>query len=122
MAAGIELGPAIEVHRLDGKRISIPFADRVAEPGRRIAIAMRTTIRRDNREHRTLLEEKRDVLIVLNDLHGMRRERPYPAKRHAASRIVAVLGDVVTVPLFLSPLCERKHRLAFIAGPIGIRK
>src|SRR5262249_12189067 len=120
MADCIEFGPAIEVDGFDDERISIPFADGIPEPCWRVPIAMRAPIGRNDREHRALLKKKRNVLVVLNDLHGMRRERSYPAKRHAASRIVAVLRDIVALPLLLSPFCEWKHRLALVARAISI--
>src|SRR5688572_21262218 len=82
---------------------------------------MRQALRIDDLKHRALLEEKRDVFAVLNDLHRMRSEGTNPSKRQAASGVVAVFRGIVVVPLGLAPRRERKRvRLTDIAGSICV--
>ena len=115
------LRPAVEVHRFDHQRVTVPMAARVAEPGRRPVLAMGQSFGVDHLEHRALLEEERDVLVVLQDLHRVRRERPDPSERHAAAGVVAVLGRVVVVPLRLSPWGEGQGiRLTDVARAVGV--
>ena len=122
MADRAELGPAVEVHDLDDERVAVPAAARVAEPGRRPVLAMRQPLGVDHLKHRALLEQEGDVLVVLQNLHRMRRERSDPAKRHAAAGVVAVLRRVVVVPLRLSPRRERQRiGFAVVAGAVRVR-
>src|SRR4029077_5158277 len=66
MAVRVELCPAVHVHGLDDQGVAVPSANGIAEPRRRIAVAMWTTVGRNDSEHCALFEEKRDVFIVLD--------------------------------------------------------
>src|SRR5215471_6312627 len=96
---------------------------RVAKPGWRPVLAMRHAFGVYGLKHRALLEKKTDVLVVLKDLHRMRRERSNPAKWHAAAGVVAVLDGIVVVPLCLTPWSKRQRiRLSFITCAVRIRE
>ena len=103
------------------ERVAFPAAARIAEPGRRPVLAVRQPFGVDQLEHRALLEQEREVLVVVEQLHRVGRERTQPSERHAASRVVAVLHRVVVVPLLLAPGRERQRiRFALVAGAIRV--
>src|SRR5262245_29935851 len=99
------------------------MATRVAKPGGRPVLAMRHAFGVYGLKHRALLKKKTDVLVVLKDLHRMRRERSNPAKWHAAAGVIAVLDGIVVVPLCLAPWSKRQRiRLSFITCAVRIRE
>src|SRR5688572_14658386 len=56
-----------------------------------------------------LLEQKRDGIVILEDLYAMRRvDVPRPSKRQTTSGVVAVGHNVVVGPFLPSPFCVRK--------------
>src|SRR5215813_13353453 len=101
MADGAELGPTVEVHCLDNQSVTLPVTAGISELGRRPILSVWHAFGIDGLEHRALFEQERDVLIILDDLHGMRREGSDPAEGHAASCIVPVFRWIVIVPLCL---------------------
>src|SRR5262245_43066748 len=123
MANGSKLGPTIKVHYLDDEGVSLPMSTGIAEPRRRPVLSMRHPFGVDHLKHRALLEQKRDVLVVLNELHWMRREGTNPPEGHATSCVVAILRRVIIVPLRLSPGRQRQRvGFAAVAGPVCIRE
>src|SRR5262249_42868792 len=123
MANCAELGPAVEIDRLNNERVTFPMPARISEPGRRPILSVWHAFGVDGLEHRALFKEKGDVLVVLYDLHGMRRERSYPTERHAASGVVTLSDLIIIVPLRLAPSRKRKRiLLSFIAGSVRVRE
>src|SRR5215510_5546308 len=123
MADGAKLGPTVEVHCLDNQSVTLPMTAGISEPGRRPILSVWHGFGIDGLEHRALFEQERDVLIVLDDLHRMRRERSNPTERHATAGIVTLSQLVIIVPLRLTPGRERKRiRLAFVAGAVRVRE
>src|SRR5262245_6013447 len=72
VADGVETRPAVEVDGVDDQRVAFPVADRIAEP-RGDAVAVLTAVDGDDVEPGILLEQKREVLVALHDLHRLRR-------------------------------------------------
>ena len=72
MAHGAELGVPVQVDDIDHQRVAFPTPPGVAEPGGGPILAMRQPLGVDQLKHRALLEQKRDVFVVLQNLHRMR--------------------------------------------------
>ena len=96
-ADGVETRVPVESDRIDDERVAIPLGDRVAEP-RRIDLLGMLVPERDDVEPGADLEEERDVLVVLENLHRVGRvHRSHQPVRHAHAGIVAVPDRVVVL-------------------------
>src|SRR5262249_2533506 len=82
-----QLCQSIEVVRFDDERVSFPVPTRIAEPRWRPVLPMWHSFGVHDLKHRALLEVERNVFVVLDNLHWMRRKGPEPAKRHATAGI-----------------------------------
>src|SRR5437764_1230339 len=113
VADRVEPRLVVEVDRVDDERVAFPMADRIAEP-RRDAVSVRTAVDRNHREPRVLLEEEREVLVALHDLHRLGRiDGPRHAEWQAGAGVIA-FGRVVRFPFGFAPRGEWKLRVAFL--------
>ncbi len=95
VALGVETGESVETDGVDHDGVTLPFRNRLTEPCR-VWVRGVLVLERDDIEPVALLEEEREVLVVLHDLEGIRRvHRSHESKWHAHPGVVAVLLGVV---------------------------
>ena len=106
VADGVHARVAVDVHGLDHQRVAVPSPDRFSKPRGRQILGEGAAVGGDDVEHRVLLEQHHQVIVVVDDLQGMRAvDRSRHAEGQAVADVVAVgLHElVVAVPLGLAP-------------------